>query len=66
MFANYSPEYPCLLNGLTRFNPIITAAFGGRLPALNLNSPSASRSATPTSPGDQPAYVANGARAAAG
>ena len=30
VFAKYSPEYPCLLNGLTRFNPMISEAFGAR------------------------------------
>src|SRR6478672_11513992 len=29
VFAKYSPEYPCLLNGLTRFDPMISQAFGG-------------------------------------
>ena len=30
VFAKYSPEYPCLLNGLTRFDPMISQAFGAR------------------------------------
>ena len=38
VFAEYSPEYPCLLNGLTRSNPMISEAFGADGdPALNLN-----------------------------
>jgi virulence factor Mce-like protein len=58
LFAKYSPEYPCLLNGLTRFNPMITAAFGGRNPALNLNITVSLPPRNPYAPGDQPAYVA--------
>jgi virulence factor Mce-like protein len=58
VFAKYSPEYPCLLNGLTRFNPMITAAFGGRNPALNLNVTVSLPPRNPYVPGDQPAYAA--------
>jgi virulence factor Mce-like protein len=58
LFAKYSPEYPCLLNGLTRFDPMITAAFGGKNPALNLNITVSLPPRNPYVPGDQPAYVA--------
>jgi virulence factor Mce-like protein len=58
VFAKYSPEYPCLLNGLTRFNPMITSAFGGKNPALNLNITVSLPPRNPYAPGDQPAYVA--------
>jgi len=58
VFARYSPEYPCLLNGLTRFNPMITSAFGGKNPALNLNITVSLPPRNPYAPGDQPAYVA--------
>ena len=57
VFAKYSPEYPCLLNGLTRFDPMITAAFGGRNPALNLNITVSLPPRNPYVPGDQPRYV---------
>ncbi|MCU1604856.1 MAG: ABC-type transport system, mce-related protein [Modestobacter sp.] len=58
LFARYSPEYPCLLNGLTRFNPRITEAFGGDGdPALNLNITVTLPPRNPYVPGDQPAYV---------
>ena len=57
VFAKYSPEYPCLLNGLTRFNPMISEAFGGDGdPALNLNITVSLPPRNPYVPGDQPAY----------
>ena len=59
IFAKYSPEYPCLLNGLTRFNPMISEAFGGDGdPALNLNITVSLPPRNPYVPGDQPAYGA--------
>jgi virulence factor Mce-like protein len=59
IFAKYSPEYPCLLNGLTRFDPMITQAFGGDGdPALNLNIVVSLPPRNPYVPGDQPQYVA--------
>lgn len=59
VFAKYSPEYPCLLNGLTRFNPMISEAFGGDGdPALNLNITVSLPPRNPYVPGDQPAYGA--------
>ncbi|MGY1811771.1 MCE family protein [Blastococcus sp. SYSU D00820] len=58
LLAEYSPEYPCLLNGLTRFNPMITEAFGGDGdPALNLNITVSFPPRNPYQPGDQPAYI---------
>jgi virulence factor Mce-like protein len=57
LFAEYSPEYPCLLNGLTRFNPMISEAFGADGdPALNLNITVSLPPRNPYAPGDQPAY----------
>jgi virulence factor Mce-like protein len=57
VFAKYSPEYPCLLNGLTRFEPMISEAFGGDGdPALNLNISVSLPPRNPYVPGDQPAY----------
>ena len=56
VFAKYSPEYPCLLNGLTRFNPMISEAFGADGdPALNLNITVSLPPRNPYVPGDQPA-----------
>ena len=58
VFAKYSPEYPCLLNGLTRFNPMISEAFGADGdPALNLNITVSLPPRNPYVPGDQPAYI---------
>jgi virulence factor Mce-like protein len=60
LFARYSPEYPCLLNGLARYDPIDSAAWtgsGGR-PALQLNIVVSFPPRNPYQPGDQPAYVA--------
>ncbi|WP_448626823.1 MCE family protein [Geodermatophilus sp. URMC 64] len=58
VFAKYSPEYPCLLEGLTRFNPMITEAFGGDGdPALNLNISVTLPPRNPYVPGDQPVYA---------
>jgi virulence factor Mce-like protein len=57
VFAKYSPEYPCLLNGLTRFEPMISEAFGADGdPALNLNISVSLPPRNPYAPGDQPAY----------
>jgi hypothetical protein len=57
VFAKYSPEYPCLLNGLTRFDPMISEAFGGDGdPSLNLNITVSLPPRNPYVPGDQPRY----------
>ncbi|MFC4693083.1 MCE family protein [Geodermatophilus arenarius] len=58
LFAEYSPEYPCLLDGLARFKPMITEAFGGDGdPALNLDITVTLPPRNPYQPGDQPAYL---------
>jgi hypothetical protein len=58
VFAKYSPEYPCLLSGLTRFNPMISEAFGADGdPALNLNITVSLPPRNPYVPGDQPQYA---------
>jgi virulence factor Mce-like protein len=58
LFAKYSPEYPCLLNGLTRANPMISESFGADGdPALNLNIVVSFPPRNPYVPGDQPAYL---------
>jgi virulence factor Mce-like protein len=59
MFAKYSPEYPCLLHGLARFDPMITQAFqNGSQSALQLNITVSLPPRNPYVPGDQPAYDA--------
>ncbi|MGX5654848.1 MCE family protein [Geodermatophilus nigrescens] len=57
-FAEYSPVYPCLLDGLARFTPMITEAFGGDGdPALNLDIVVTLPPRNAYQPGDQPAYL---------
>ncbi|MGY1721717.1 MCE family protein [Blastococcus sp. SYSU DS0533] len=58
VFAEYSPVYPCLLEGLTRFNPMISEAFGADGdPSLDLNIVVTLPPRNPYVPGDQPAYL---------
>ena len=58
LLAEYSPEYPCLLNGLARFNPMISEAFGADGdPALNLNITVQFPPRNPYVPGDQPEFL---------
>jgi virulence factor Mce-like protein len=58
LFARYSPEYPCLAEGLTRSAPLIGESFGADGdPALNLNIIFTAPPRNPYLPGDQPAYL---------
>ena len=58
LFAEYSPVYPCLLDGLTRSVPRIGETFGtDGDPALNLNIQVSFPPRNPYAPGDQPAYL---------
>ena len=58
LFAQYSPEYPCLLDGLARSAPLIGESFGADGdPALNLNIVFTLPPRDPYAPGDQPAYL---------
>ena len=58
LFAEYSPVYPCLLEGLTRSVPRIGETFGADGdPALNLNIQVSFPPRNPYMPGDQPAYL---------
>jgi len=67
LLAEYSPEYPCLLDGLARFNPLISEAFGADGdPALNLDITVQFPPRNPYVPGDQPAYVAQPGPSCAG
>jgi hypothetical protein len=57
LFAEYSPVYPCLLEGLARSAPRIGETFGADGdPALNLNIQFSIPPRNPYMPGDQPAY----------
>ena len=58
LFAEYSPVYPCLLEGLTRSVPRIGETFGNDGdPALNLDIQVTFPPRNPYAPGDQPAYL---------
>jgi virulence factor Mce-like protein len=58
LFAEYSPVYPCLLDGLTRSAPRIGEAFGADGdPALNLNIQVVFPPRNQYEPGDQPIYA---------
>jgi virulence factor Mce-like protein len=60
LFAEYSPMYTCLLEGLARSNPMIGETFGADGdPALNLNIVVSLPPRNPYVPGDQPAYADN-------
>jgi len=60
LFAEYSPVYPCLLEGLARSVPRIGETFGADGdPALNLNIQFTFPPRNPYKPGDQPTYTAN-------
>ncbi|WP_104524771.1 MCE family protein [Blastococcus atacamensis] len=57
LFAEYSPVYPCLLEGLARSVPRIGETFGADGdPALNLNIQIVLPPRNGYQPGDQPAY----------
>jgi len=36
VYARYSPEFPCIARGLTRFQPIVERSFGGLQPGLHI------------------------------
>ncbi|TQN41327.1 virulence factor Mce-like protein [Blastococcus colisei] len=58
LFAEYSPVYPCLLEGLARSVPRIGETFGqDGDPALNLNIQFTFPPRNPYQPGDQPIYA---------
>jgi virulence factor Mce-like protein len=58
LLAEYSPVYPCLLDGLARSVPRIGETFGADGdPSLNLNIQFTFPPRNPYQPGDQPAYV---------
>jgi virulence factor Mce-like protein len=58
LFAEYSPVYPCLLDGLSRSVPRIGETFGADGdPALKLNIQVVFPPRNPYQPGDQPVYA---------
>ena len=57
-FAEYSPVYPCLLNGLARSVPLYSEVLGGDGdPWLDLNLTVTLPPRNPYLPGDQPEYL---------
>jgi len=55
VYARYSPEFPCLANGLTKSQRIIGNAFGGLQPGLHITL-QVTKDQGGYVPGDQPAY----------
>ncbi len=55
LFARYSPEFPCLLAGLARYNPIVEKTFGGLTPGLHITV-EVTEDNGPFVPGQEPKY----------
>lgn len=55
LLAQYSPEYPCLAQGLTQLEPRLEDAFGGKQPGLHITLELV-KSQGKYAPGNEPAY----------
>ncbi|HUR50634.1 MAG TPA: MCE family protein [Mycobacteriales bacterium] len=55
LFARYSPELPCFLAGLARYDPVVTRTFGGELPGLHITL-ELNKDNGGYSPGQEPKY----------
>lgn len=55
LLARYSPEFPCLLKGLTRYHPIVSRTFGGEVPGLHITL-EATQDNLGYTPGQEPKY----------
>jgi phospholipid/cholesterol/gamma-HCH transport system substrate-binding protein len=55
LFARYAPEYPCLLEALRKYDPIVSKTFGGALPGLHITV-EATMDNGPYVPGQEPKY----------
>ncbi len=55
LFARYSPEFPCLLAGLARYDPIVEKTFGGLQPGLHITVEAITDNG-PYTPGQEPKY----------
>lgn len=55
LFARYSPEFPCLLQGLARYEPILERAFGGLQPGLHITLEATEDNGSYV-PGQEPKY----------
>lgn len=56
LLAQYSPEYPCLAQGLTTLEPRLEQAFGGGQPGLHITL-EIIKSQGKYVPGDEPKYI---------
>ena len=56
LFAAYSPEYPCLLKGLTDYEPIVARTFGGLQPGLHITL-EVTKDQGSYAPGQEPKYL---------
>lgn len=55
LYARYSPEYPCFLAGLARYDPIVEKTFGGLQPGLHITVEVTTDNG-PYTPGQEPKY----------
>ena len=55
LYARYSPEFPCLLAGLARYEPIVEGSFGGLQGGLHITV-EATNNNNGYTPGDEPEY----------
>lgn len=56
VYARYSPEFPCIASGLTRFQPIVERSFGGLQPGLHITL-EVTKDNGAYSPGEEPKYL---------
>ncbi len=57
-YARYSPEFPCIAQGLTRFQPIVEKSFGGLQPGLHITL-EVTRDNGNYQPSDKPQFLDN-------
>jgi virulence factor Mce-like protein len=55
VYAKYAPEYPCIAQGLVRFQPIVERSFGGLQPGLHITL-EVTKDNGQYSPGEEPKY----------
>jgi phospholipid/cholesterol/gamma-HCH transport system substrate-binding protein len=56
VYARYAPEYPCMLKGLTTWQPRVQNSFGGLQPGLHITL-EVTRDNGAYSPGQEPKYL---------
>ena len=60
MLAHFSPEYPCLAQGLAKIEPRIEETFGGKQPGLHITLEFVN-SRGKYVPGDEPRHITGAA-----